>query len=328
MKLIWHVLIYSILGIAALIAFLVGFSFSLVHINELVILYDAITQEVVYDQKYKEPGAYFIGLSKSFIRFPANNILVEYMNTINDNSTENLTVLANQILSNNSLTCWTSDGLDVLIDISYYYTLNRTNLVWFYREFGDRWIHLMEIMGSKAIKETSVQYSSEFYYINRTLLHISFQNALQKAYNIETNYSVIVNYLQIQSIQFFQGFENSIVSKLVQQHYYNLYNYQGQIDLINVNTSVFSNNTYNQINITKANATAIGIENDFILKSQALVYYLQNMTTAYNSIRTNLGLSWSQMFPLIYAIELKTATNLNKNITFVPRTVQRVMETS
>lgn len=322
----WYALIAFLSTGLLIAAFLIGFSFGIVRPNQYVLVKNRLNQELRYDASMQSPGPYFIGVASVLIAFPSNNILVDFSNSLNDNSTENTSQLANLTYVNRTLTCWTQDGLDFLLDVNFYYTLNQTNLLWFYSEFGDDWENLVAQLARKALKETAVIYPSDFYYSNRSLLQSQFQAALQKSYNTETNFSVKVSYFQIQYIQFTQSFEDSIVAKLVQQHYYNLYNYQGQIDLINANTTVFSNNTYNKINLTLSNATAVGKQMNLNQKSQALVSYLRNMTTAYVAIKNVLGVSWKQMYPLMYAIELKTGHYLHKQMIVVPKTVQRVIQ--
>lgn len=322
----WYALILFLGAGIAITAFLIGFSFAIVRPNQLVLVKNRLSQQLRFDPEMQSPGPYFIGVASVLIAFPANNILVDFSNSLNDNSTENTSQLSNLTFVNRTLTCWTQDGLDFLLDVNFYYRLNQTNLLWFYSEFGDDWETLVAQLARKALKEAAVLYPSDFYYSNRTLLQLQFQAALQRSYDTETNRAVQIAYFQIQYIQFTQKFEESIVAKLVQQHYYNLYNYKGQIDLINANTTVFSNNTYNKINLTLSNATAAGIQKTLSQKSQALVSYLQNMTTAYLAIKNGLGVTWKQMYPLMYAIELKTGTYLQKQLVVVPKTVQRVIQ--
>ena len=307
-----------------LTGFLVGYSYSMVHINENILIYDHLIEDVYTPSPAYQPGRHFIGLSKSFVRFPANNILIGFLNSQNSNLTE-ASQTPFQFSFSPTLFCRTFDGLNLNLDVSFYYSLNSTNLLNFYLQFGNEWQNTMVTLARSAIKNITASYTSQYFYRKRFHLQTKMRNLLQTFFDFETNNSLTISYFQFQFAVFSGNFENSIVSKLIQQHYFNLYNYQGQINLINANTTVFSNNTYNQINLTLANATSIGIQNNLNLKSKALVSYLQNMTIAYNNIKGALGLNWIQMYPLMYAIELKTKAYLNKKIDFVPKTIQRII---
>lgn len=60
---------------------LISLSFERIGYDEYCILKNNFTQKLSYKDKYKEPGLFFIGLQKSFIRFPKYLVLTEFSGT-------------------------------------------------------------------------------------------------------------------------------------------------------------------------------------------------------------------------------------------------------
>ena len=75
-------LVVAIAIIVIISAFLIGFSFERVGYNENAILINNFTQKIYYEDKYNEPGLFFIGIEKSFIRFPKYLIFTEFVGTV------------------------------------------------------------------------------------------------------------------------------------------------------------------------------------------------------------------------------------------------------
>ena len=70
------------LGVIFIIsAILLILSFERIRYDEYAILKNNFTQRIYYDDKYKDSGIYFIGIEKSFIKFPKYLIFNEFVGT-------------------------------------------------------------------------------------------------------------------------------------------------------------------------------------------------------------------------------------------------------
>lgn len=69
----------AILLIAIVAAFLIGFSFERVRYDQYALLKNNFTQKLLYEEKFTSPGIFFIGLEKSFIKFPRYLIFNEFV---------------------------------------------------------------------------------------------------------------------------------------------------------------------------------------------------------------------------------------------------------
>lgn len=83
--------------------------------------------------------------------------------------------------------------------------------------------------------------------------------------------------------------------------------------------------TYNFLNETISEAEAEGIEKDYTDKSAELKIYLDEMLTVYSSLKTKLGATWTQLTPLMVALELKNNEYLTKNFVLLPDEVKTMI---
>jgi hypothetical protein len=58
---------------------LLALSFEKIRYDEYVLLKNNFTHRLYYDAKYTQPGIYFIGIEKSFIKFPRYLIFNEFV---------------------------------------------------------------------------------------------------------------------------------------------------------------------------------------------------------------------------------------------------------
>lgn len=155
-KIFWVLFSFSILLIISII--LISLSVSITEIDEMSLTLTRGGQELNYDLDYAQPGRHFTGLFKKLITFKRNHILVNFADEAN---TPNSTTISNEIAAGgNSLACWTKDGTNVYLDVSYYFTLVPEKLLDFYKDYGDKWLDFIVRFSYSAIKETTVEYTT------------------------------------------------------------------------------------------------------------------------------------------------------------------------
>lgn len=145
--------------------------------------------------------------------------------------------------------------------------------------------------------------------------------------SVNSSYCLIVSEsFELMSIDFDNGFENSVIEKLKEKHFYNLYDIQGKVNTINAETYEESYKVYNELNITLAKAEAEAIKKDYEDKGAELKNYLDEMVTAYDSLKTGLSATWTDMTSLMVAIELKNNEYLSKNFVLLPDQVTSIID--
>lgn len=70
--------IIAVLILVIISAILIGLSFERIRYDEYVILKNNFTHRFVTDRKFTESGIYFIGIEKSFIKFPKYLVFNEF----------------------------------------------------------------------------------------------------------------------------------------------------------------------------------------------------------------------------------------------------------
>jgi len=138
-------------------------SFDTVDIDRYGLQYNTWVMEV--HAAPQGPGRYFVGIQNDFITFPRALKSFEFKDAGGDTRT---------------LTCWSNNGLNVYIELSYYYLLRPDKLKNFYLEFGPEWEQIMLRISQATIKDTTVQYSATDYFIKRLEIRDNLYKAVEK----------------------------------------------------------------------------------------------------------------------------------------------------
>jgi hypothetical protein len=82
-------LVIAVIIIVIIAIILISLSFERIGYDEYGILINNFTQKLSYKEEYKEPGLFFIGIEKSFLKFPKYLVLTEFSGTdqINEDGT-------------------------------------------------------------------------------------------------------------------------------------------------------------------------------------------------------------------------------------------------
>lgn len=221
--------------------------------------------------------------------------------------------------------------------MTFFYKLIPNKIKELYLQFGKDWLVSMARISIESIKETSIEFESQEYFTKRNEINTKIKENLQKSFDQKAEESVtvgkhfnlsslmLIESFELKSIDFDSGFENSVINKLKEKHFYNLYDIQGKVNTINAETYEESYKVYNELNITLAKAEAEAIKKDYEDKSSELKNYLNEMISAYDLLRSGLSETWANMTSLMVAIELKNNEYLSKNFVLLPDQVTSVI---
>lgn len=288
---------------------LVALSFSIVEIDEIALVKHTRSQEVYYEEKFSESGRHFTGLFKELITFKRTRILVNFAD---DSATPNATETSDIVTSGgNTLSCWTKDGSNVYIDLSYHFVLRKEFLLDFYKEYGDKWLDFVVRLSYSAIKETTVEYITEDFFTKRNDIQVQIMETLQASFNANFSKAVELKDLQLRRIDFDDSFENATVTKLIQLQKKKSFENQQRVRQIEAETEKEVQAKQNLINEKLSEGTALAIKKAEELKSGAFKDLMASFNLVYKKMMTDLSISAADIKKYIYAMELELNSGIN-----------------
>lgn len=299
-------------------------SYSIVEIDEIALAKHRRSQEVWYEESWSESGRHLTGLFTDLVTFKKTRILVDFAD---DSTSPNSTEASDIVTSGgNRLACWTKDGSNVYIDLSYHFTLDKTKLLNFYREYGDNWLDFVVRLSYSAIKETTVEYITEDFFTKRNEIQEHIMSNLKTGFNSNFSNAVVLQDLQLRKIDFDDSFENATVNKLIQLQKKKSFENQQTVRQIEAETQEEVQNRQNLINEKLAEGTAEAMKKAEELKSGALKDLILSFNTVYKKLMTDLTISATDIKKYIYAMELELNQNINY-LRMVEDGVQKVLNT-
>jgi len=138
-------------------------------------------------------GLYFIGIGHSFIKFPKNVQTIEFS--------------LDKTSSRRPIESRTSDGLEVIIEISFQYVLQPQNLYKLYTKYGEQYNKVFQNVAVDVLTEEATKYTAYDFFMDRGRIKDDFQISLNKYFSdIYAN----IQFLQLRSVDLPDLFEQSI----------------------------------------------------------------------------------------------------------------------
>jgi len=272
--------------VTGIILFILGFSS--LEATEWGLDYSWISKTV--DPTVTENGLYFIGIGHSFYKFPKNVQTIEFSKERNANR--------------GPIESRTSDGLEVVLEISFQYVLQGENLYKLFLLYGDRYQGIFSNIAIDLLTEEATKYTAYDFFMDRGKIKEDFQVKLNEIFNAQC-YSTI-QFLQLRSVDlpslFEQAIQESEVKKQdIQKAYAELNKVKVEVDT-KIKTADFQKNV--TINIAEGEADALLKQNAASVDSLKQVQNTQ--TTAYSNLKNNLGLSNQALLNFVKAKLIKT----------------------
>lgn len=305
---------------------LLSLSVSITNIDEIALTRHTRSQEVYYDENFASPGRHFTGLFKQLIIFKRNRIFVNFAD---DSNTPNETSESNVVASGgNRLSCWTKDGTNVYIDISYYFTLVPEKLLDFYTEYGDKWLDFVVRLSYTIIKETTINYTTEEFFTERNTISEKISEGLTEGFKNNFASAIKLEDLQLRKIVFDDKFEEATVNKLIQAQKRRSYQNKKTIREAQKDTEMKVSAIQNQIDQKLAEGRAEAIVDTETRTSEAFLELIKQFNLAYNTLKSSLSLTDNnELKKYIYAMELELINNYQE-VVFVDANQSKIINTS
>lgn len=294
-----------------LIIILISVGIAILEYDEVGILYNTYFKTLDDNNKYKtDTGRFFVGIYGKFIKFPKYYDSIEF----SDEKVDNKTTADASMLS-----CSTLEGIEITLEISYYYTLNHDKLMELYLNFGENWKDVLIKVSIESIKNTSTKIRIITFFEDRNYVSSQIKTNLQLDFNNLLNDIVRIELLQLRRIVFSSQLETALNYKLIQKHNKKLFEIRGQIYNITNTTGLLIAQAKSKIKLINAKYIGEGKKQNNILLSAALKDYMVSLNDIYYYLKTGAGIiSNNNLLKIMYAMELKNMDLNNKLVQFVP----------
>mmetsp|Transcript_3961 Transcript_3961/g.4380 ORF Transcript_3961/g.4380 Transcript_3961/m.4380 type:complete len:280 (-) Transcript_3961:345-1184(-) len=262
--------------------------------REYGIRYDKNIQEID-EGDIRASGRYFLGVGETFIIYPRRYQSFEFAN-FDDAESE-------------KLFCWTSNGQQVNLEVSFYFRLAKDKLPDFYYQYGSNWEGPFIRYAIGAIKDTTTDFQTTQFFEEREKIKQALLNAVTAVYKVRSNDAIEIKYFQLRRVEIPPVFENAIVKKLVQLQAKRTFEIRQESEQITAETDEVRTITENEIRVIKAEAEAEGLKITTQAEAQAFKDELVQEATSYKKLKDELNLQTdSNLLHFIWAQALGTTS--------------------
>ncbi|EGR27141.1 SPFH domain band 7 family protein [Ichthyophthirius multifiliis] len=157
------------LGISIITLFtLLLSSFNSLEVNEYGLDYSSISKSI--GKKPYSAGIHFLGVGHSFIKFPKTVLNLEYSN--------------HQGADYGPIRSRTSDGLEVILEISFQYKLIYEDLFELYNNYRENYSNIFSHIAIHTLTENTTEYTAYNFFVDIQRIGVKMQEALNKQFKI------------------------------------------------------------------------------------------------------------------------------------------------
>ena len=290
-----------------LLSILLPLSYSVLMIDEYGILRSTWSETLTYEADKSVGGRHFTGLYGKFVKFPATKGLIEFRSGYDGKPKGILKGGGNELQG------WTKEGANVYIDASYYFSLSKDKLLAMYKEYGENWQGYLVRLSFAVLKATTVEFETRKFITESKVISDRMEVNLKSALASNFSGAVILDSFQLQKISFDDSLDTAINNKLIQAFKKKSYEYQKQILTTKKETEKSVGEKNNQINeIIATNGEAEAAKKELTELGTMINELVTAMTTEYTTLYTDLGSTAPGFWELVYTIELKISSDLQK----------------
>jgi len=222
------------------------------------------------DDRIYNNGRYFVGLGSYFLTYPVT------LQNINYGSEDD-----------SQITCWTREGQEVNIDVSWWYRLQRNHVIDIYHRYNDDFHSRLIQIGVGMVKEVCSNYTAEDFFLKRRQIGGSMLDFMRARYEQEWATIEIFN---LRKIGIPSRFEDKVIEKVVTaQHQKTAVNVR-EIALRQSAINVILGDGQARINQTQFEADATGALLVARAQASGLLSLRQQEASSYAALQDVLGL--------------------------------------
>lgn len=254
--------------------------FDTVDETEYGLKYSRFNNRLISENVY-EAGRHYTGIFGTFLIFPKIQQTIEFSNN-----------------EANAITGRTSDGLAIVLDMSFQYQLIKDQLVNLYREYGRSFEQVFIRTARDNIRDSASFYTAIEFFNNRSLIGTFMTEFIAQEFN--ENYYADVPALQLRAIDLPDTFEDALERAEVARQEIEIARLQQQAALIRAETAILEADAQRNITLIEANATAQAFLIQIEAQAQAVNITLTAEREAYYALSQSLNLTSAELLSFLW----------------------------
>jgi len=284
-----------ILFITGIILFSV--SFGTLDPTQVGIRYNNNLKEIEESKVYNN-GRYFLGLGVWFIDFQISLQQMQYSASIYGEHA--------------ALRAWSAEGQLITIDLSFYFRLDRDQIINLYKRYEDQYYPRYSQISVRTLKAVTIQYTTVDFFTLRAAIGVHMKRDLRARLKQEF---CTVEIFNLRAINIPTDFENKIISKVVQTQQQKTAENQKITAVLRAQIAVIEGNGYAIVNYTIAKASADALRTIEYARSDGLTRLRAQEAISYNNLQNVLGLNGTELLQYRWA---EIAGKLDDTLTTLP----------
>jgi len=260
---------------------LILFGFAALEATEFGLNYSWISKNI--SPNVKENGLYFIGIGHSFIKFPKTVQTIEFSQS--------------KTASQGPIQSRTSDGLEVTLEISFQYILQKDQIYQLYTKYGKNYNYIFQNIAIHTLTEEATKYTAYNFFMDRGKIKDDFQFELNNVFQ-KLCYSTI-QFLQLRSVDLPNLFEASIQESEVKKQDIQKAKAEQNKIMIEVDTKIKAAEFQKNVIINKAEGEAEAIYRQNQADVESLMKMQKTQVGVYKTLKDTLNLNNEKLLNLM-----------------------------
>ena len=222
-------------------------------------------------------------MGHKFIRFPKNVQNIDFSKERNS--------------IRGSIESRTSDGLEVVIEISFQYVLQPENLYKLYTKYGPKYHLVLENVAIDILTQEATKYTAYEFFWDRGRINDDFKNYLDKQFSAICFSNI--QFLQLRSVDLPNLFENSIQESEVKKQDIKKALAELNKVTVEVDTKIKSALFQQNVTINIAEGEAMALIKQNMAQTDSLQKIQSSQMDGYKILKKNLGLNNNNLLQFI-----------------------------
>jgi len=313
--------IKAIILIGVIVGTVLGLTFGLggleqVDYNCYALKQNVLTKEI--DDEVYEAGLYWVGIQYDMIRFPSTWQTIEFIPSDKDenkkteddksaNTDTDLPLEEQGYGKDIPVSSRTEDGLDLSIDLSFQYKLNKDTVKDLYSAYTLDYSDAILRIARGVIRDVSSKYDALEFFYNRSQIDSEIKQAL---IDKEDVMFVEIGEFQLREINLPDSFENAIELVEVAKQEIKIAEYQQQAATIRASTLIIEAQAQYNISIIEAQATAQVLNITFTAQAESLFHLAEQLGFNSTQLLTYLWIQAIEHHDSAYLIICSNTPNI------------------